>query len=90
MMCGGRAWVLDDFKTLISYDPGAERRREERRVDKGHAALMRRVLDACRGERPFEPGIGAAYAAQSVALAALEAIATGDGVDVIQPARGPE
>ena len=90
VMCGGRAWVLDDFKTLISYDPDAERRREERRADKGHATLMRRVLDACRGERPFEPGIGAAYAAQSVALAALEAIATGDAVDVIQPARGPE
>ena len=43
---------------------------------------MRRVLAACRGEQSFEPGIEAAYAAQSVALAALEAIASGALVDV--------
>ncbi len=81
VLCGGRAWVLDDFKTLISYD-GGERRRDQPRADKGHATLLARVLDACRGERAFEPGIGAAYAAQSVALAALEAIASGCTVAV--------
>ena len=47
---------------------------------------MRRVLAACRGERPFEPGLGAAYAAQSVALAALESIASGGPVEVVLPA----
>jgi polar amino acid transport system substrate-binding protein len=75
VLCGGRAWVLDDFEVLSSFDSHSRRRAGgQARVDKGHRTLMTRVLDACRGQRPFEPGIGAAYAAQSVALAALEAI----------------
>jgi polar amino acid transport system substrate-binding protein len=78
---GGRAWVLDDFGSLTSYN-GGERRRRARRPSKGHAELLGAVLAATRGETPFEPGIGAAYAAQSVALAALEAIATGSAVEV--------
>jgi predicted dehydrogenase len=86
VMSGGRAWVLDDFTSLISYDTGGQRRTDRRRADKGHAALLGRVLDACLGQRLFEPGIGAAYAAQSVALSALEAIASGSVVDVRLPA----
>ncbi|HWM10073.1 MAG TPA: bi-domain-containing oxidoreductase, partial [Solirubrobacteraceae bacterium] len=68
---GGRSWVLDDFRALTSWDPGGESTEEARGQDKGHAELMRRVLAACRGRQPFEPGLLAAYAAQSVALAAL-------------------
>ena len=48
--------------------------------------MLEGVLAAARGERPFEPGIEAGYAAQSVALAALEALATGSAVDVALPA----
>jgi hypothetical protein len=43
---------------------------------------MRRVLAACRGRQSFEPGLEAAYAAQSVALAALDSIASAAAVDV--------
>jgi hypothetical protein len=46
---------------------------------------MRRVLAACRGEQPFEPGLAAAYLAQSVALASLESIASGEPVAVVMP-----
>jgi len=81
---GGRSWALDDFRTLTSF--GAEGTSEERgRGDKGHAELLRGVLAACRGERPFEPGLGAAYMAQSVALGALESISSGQAVDVQGP-----
>jgi predicted dehydrogenase len=83
VLSGARSWLLDDFTSLTSYTGGGQSTRSERRVDKGHAALMAGVLAACRGERPFEPGLAAAYAAQSVALAALESIATGAPVDVI-------
>jgi predicted dehydrogenase/threonine dehydrogenase-like Zn-dependent dehydrogenase len=82
---GGRAWVLDDFSSLTAYAGGSERTTSERRADKGHAALLDTVLAAARGERPFEPGLGAAYAAQSVGLAALESLATGGGVEVRLP-----
>ena len=85
VLAGGRAWVLDDFRALISYDARRERRHQERRVDKGHAALLGQALDACLGQRSFEPGIGAAYAAQSVALAALEALASGGTAEVRPP-----
>jgi hypothetical protein len=78
---GGRAWVLDDFTALTSYD-GGERTESSRRPDKGHAALLAGVLAAARGERSFEPGLAAAYAAQSVAIGALEALATGQSQDV--------
>lgn len=83
VLSSGRSWVLDDFMSLTAYEPDGPRTRSERRPDKGHAALMSRVLAACRGSAPFEPGLGAAYAAQSVALGALESIATGDSVDVV-------
>lgn len=82
---GGRSWVLDDFRALTSYGPDGERTEEAGKADKGHAALLEEVLAACRGERPWEPGLGAAYAAQSVALAALESIASGRAVDTIPP-----
>jgi predicted dehydrogenase len=78
---GGRAWVLDDFVALTSHGAAASEQRGDK-PDKGHAALLGQVLSAARGERPFAPGLGAAYAAQAVALAALEAIATGTAVDV--------
>jgi len=81
---GGRSWALDDFRTLISF--GADGTSDERgHGDKGHAELLQGVLAACRGEHPFEPGLGAAYMAQSVALAALESITSGQAVDVQRP-----
>jgi predicted dehydrogenase len=83
VLSGARSWVLDDFTSLTSYTAAGEQTRTERRADKGHAELMGRVLAACRGEQPFEPGLGAAYAAQSVSLTALESIATGNAVDVV-------
>jgi polar amino acid transport system substrate-binding protein len=82
---GARSWVLDDFRALTSWGPGGERTEEARGQDKGHAELMRRVLAACRGRQPFEPGLLAAYAAQSVALAALESIAAGHAREVPLP-----
>jgi predicted dehydrogenase/threonine dehydrogenase-like Zn-dependent dehydrogenase len=84
---GGRGWVLDDFRSLTSYGADDGESESATTVDKGHQELMRLVLSACRGERPFEPGLDAAYTAQSVALAALESIASGQGVEVIQPGR---
>ena len=83
---GGRSWVLDDFRTLTGYDGDRERAAADKRQDKGHAALLDRVLAAARGRAAFEPGLEAAYAAQSIALAALHSIASGGGVDVL---RGP-
>ena len=77
VMSGGRSWVLDDFLTLTSYGKAGPETQTSRIVDKGHAELVRRVLGACRGEAPFEPGIGPAYVAQLVALAAVEAVASG-------------
>lgn len=83
VLAGGRSWTLDDFGSLTSYDSAGDRIESGRRADKGHSALIRHVLAACRGERRFEPGIGAAYAAQSVALGALESIATGTALEVV-------
>jgi predicted dehydrogenase/threonine dehydrogenase-like Zn-dependent dehydrogenase len=84
LLRGGRSWVLEDFRTLTSF--GSEgTSTATSRGDKGHAALLRGVIAAARGERPFEPGLGAAYLAQSVGLAALESIASGRPVDVQGP-----
>jgi predicted dehydrogenase/threonine dehydrogenase-like Zn-dependent dehydrogenase len=82
---GGRSWVLDDFRALTSWGPGGEHTENARGADKGHAELMRRVLAACRGRQPFEPALLAAYAAQSVALGALESIAAGQAREVPLP-----
>ena len=82
---GGRSWVLDDFRALTSWGPEGEHTEESRGQDKGHAELMRRVLAACRGRQSFEPGLEAAYAAQSVALNALDSIASAAAVEVTLP-----
>jgi predicted dehydrogenase/threonine dehydrogenase-like Zn-dependent dehydrogenase len=85
---GGRSWVLDDFRTLTRYAADGEQTDTARSQDKGHARLMKLVLAACRGERRFEPGLEAAYSAQSVGLAALESIASGTGREVRPPGSG--
>jgi hypothetical protein len=77
--------VLDDFTELTSYEGSSARSESVKRPDKGHAELLKRVLSACRGEAPFEPGLAAAYAAQSVALSALESIASGETAAVPLP-----
>jgi predicted dehydrogenase/threonine dehydrogenase-like Zn-dependent dehydrogenase len=84
VMRGGRAWTLDDFRSLTSYGPNGKRIKRQRRADKGHATLLAGVLTACRGEAPFTPGIDAAYKAQSVALAAIDSIAAGTAITVAQ------
>jgi predicted dehydrogenase/threonine dehydrogenase-like Zn-dependent dehydrogenase len=84
---GGCSWVLDDFVTLTSFDGSGSRTESEKRQDKGHATLLARAFAACRGEAPYEPGLEAAYVAQSVALAALESIASGAPADVVSPPR---
>jgi len=87
VLAGGRAWVLDDFQRLTSFDASGSRTVERGRGDKGHAALMAGVLAACRGEQPPLPGPRAAYLAQSVALAALEAIGSATTREVPAPDR---
>jgi predicted dehydrogenase/threonine dehydrogenase-like Zn-dependent dehydrogenase len=85
ILAGGRAWVLDDFQSLTSFDDEGAQTLEKGRGDKGHAALLRHVLAACRGEARFSPGLRAAYVAQSVALVALDALSCGEVRDVPLP-----
>jgi predicted dehydrogenase len=80
---GGVSWVLDDFRALTTYDGGGEHTEESRRVDKGHAALLDGVIAACRGGGEFIPGIDSAYGATAVGLAALESIASGRAVRLV-------
>ena len=84
LLRGGRSWALEDFRTLTSFGSDGESTSTSR-GDKGHAALLRGVLAAARGEQPFEPGLQAAYLAQSVGLSALESIASGRPVEVQPP-----
>jgi predicted dehydrogenase len=88
LLRGGLAWVLDDFTTLIRYGRDGDHIERSAKPGKGHAELLERLLAAARGEAPFEPGIEAAYAAQSVALAALEALATGSSIEVLPAPEG--
>jgi predicted dehydrogenase len=83
---GGWAWVLDDFGKLTSFAPSRDRTVESGREGKGHAELLQRAFAAARGREPFDPGLEAAYLAQSAALAAHEALASGGAVAVPGPA----
>ena len=49
LLCGGRSWVLDDFRSLTTYAGPEPRTESARQPDKGHAELMRRVLAAFPG-----------------------------------------
>ena len=83
---GGNSWVLDDFLSLTSFAPSGQSTETLKIADKGHATLLSNVVSATLGDRPFEPGIGAAYAAQAVGLAALDSLSTGSA----QPVELPE
>jgi polar amino acid transport system substrate-binding protein len=85
VLAGGRAWVLDDFQRLTSFDSVGSRTVDNGHGDKGHVTLMRRALAACRGEEWFRPGLLAAYLAQSVALAAIESSTCGETVPISLP-----
>jgi predicted dehydrogenase len=85
LLRGGRSWVFDDFRTLTSFGADGTRTETSKSGDKGHGELLHRVIAATRGEQSFEPGLGAAYVAQSVGLAALESIASGQAVEVQPP-----
>ncbi|MGH2880951.1 MAG: bi-domain-containing oxidoreductase [Solirubrobacteraceae bacterium] len=85
VFAGGHGWVLDDFQRLTSFDGDRSRTTDKGAGDKGHATLMAGVLAACREQGSFVPGARAGYLAQSVALAALEAIASGSASEVAQP-----
>ncbi|MDQ3103592.1 MAG: bi-domain-containing oxidoreductase [Actinomycetota bacterium] len=86
---GGSSWVLDDFVSLTSYGSGPVGPATEslKVVDKGHAALLARVISATLGEECFDPGIGAAYAAQAIGLAALDSLSAGTVERVRLPGR---
>jgi predicted dehydrogenase/threonine dehydrogenase-like Zn-dependent dehydrogenase len=86
VLADGRSWVLEDFQRLTSFDRSGSQTVENASGDKGHGALMRRVLAACRAEDHFLPGLRAAYLAQSVALAANEAIGSRATREVLLPA----
>jgi hypothetical protein len=90
VLAGSRAWVLHDFQRLTSFDGDGSRTVDSGGGDKGHAELMRRVLAACRGEQRFTPGVRCAHLAQSVALAALEAIGSGTTCAVAPPPAASE
>jgi predicted dehydrogenase/threonine dehydrogenase-like Zn-dependent dehydrogenase len=85
VLAGGSAWALDDFQRLTSFDGASSRTVDSGHGDKGHAALMRQTLAACREEGRFLPGLRAAYLAQSVALAAVEAVGSGRTCEVRLP-----
>jgi predicted dehydrogenase/threonine dehydrogenase-like Zn-dependent dehydrogenase len=87
VLAGGRAWVLDDFQRLVSFDGAGSRTSEKGQGDKGHALLLSGVLAACRGDGRFSPGPLAAYLAQSVALDGLQAIASATTRSVTLPGR---
>jgi predicted dehydrogenase/threonine dehydrogenase-like Zn-dependent dehydrogenase len=85
VLAGGRAWVLDDFESLTCFQGTGSRTVEKGRRDKGHAALMQRVLASCRGEDTWLPGLSAAYLAQSVAIEAVEAVDSGTTRNIPAP-----
>lgn len=75
---GGTAWVLDDFRRLVRFGTTERTLDDASRADKGHAALMRAMLEACAGSRPFVPGVDEGHRAQVISFAALSAIETGE------------
>lgn len=85
VLAGGEAWVLDDFEQLRHYSATGSHVETAGRADKGHAALMRAFLAACREHGDYSPGLRAGYLAQSVALCALEAIASASTLPIEPP-----
>jgi polar amino acid transport system substrate-binding protein len=81
---GGRAAVLDDFRTLRLYAGGRARTFGGRlsRQDKGHAAELSAFVDAVRKGRPSPIDPEAAAHVTRVTFAAVESTRTGLPVEV--------
>jgi hypothetical protein len=66
--CAGAAYVLDDFVSLASWDPGERTLIGSRTQDKGLQAQWEAFLSAVHGERPWPISLGEQIGASRVAL----------------------
>lgn len=81
VFAGGKAFTLDDFKSLQAY--GVQNKRAATTpVDKGHAQLLRHFCDAVRGKTQLEITAEDGLRATLCSLKALESIRTGTFAEV--------
>jgi predicted dehydrogenase/threonine dehydrogenase-like Zn-dependent dehydrogenase len=81
VFAGGKAFTLDDFKSLQAY--GVQTKIESTTPgDKGHAQLLRHFCDAVRGKTKLEITAEDGLRATLCALKALESIRTGTFADL--------
>lgn len=78
---GGRAGILEDFRTLTLAE-GGRQRRESSGQDKGHAAEMRLLVEAVRGGSASPVPFPEAVAATRATLAVLQSLATGQPISL--------
>lgn len=83
VFCGGTSFVLDDFRSLTTFQGREILVEELKRSERGHRELLAHALDAFRGAASMQPGISAGYIAESVALATLESVADGKFIPVL-------
>jgi predicted dehydrogenase/threonine dehydrogenase-like Zn-dependent dehydrogenase len=81
VFAGGKAFTLDDFKSLQAY--GVQTTKAPTRSgDKGHAQLLRHFCDAVRGKTKLEITAEDGLRATLCSLKALESIRTGTFADL--------
>jgi predicted dehydrogenase len=88
---GGRSAVLDDFRSLVSYDGRKSSKRRGRGQDKGHRMMMQRVRDSLASGVPLRSP--SPLDSMAVTFAALRAAETGQSIDPLaaaSTARSPE
>jgi len=82
VFCGGKTWVIDDFRTTVVVSGGKSDRSDGGKVDKGHGAEIEEFVARCSGLGKPDSSFEQAVAASDATFAIIEALASGSSVAV--------
>ena len=77
VFCERRVFVIDDFKSLTTFQGGRERTERYGRTDKGHKAEMRAFIAMLRGIEPATLPFREAVASTVATFKVIESLTTG-------------
>jgi predicted dehydrogenase len=84
VFAGGRAFVLDNFRSVIEYDETAHAHRALSQ-DKGHAQMLAAFVDALKKGTPSPIALRELYLTSLATFAIVESLETGRPVDLSLP-----
>lgn len=82
VFCGGRVWVIDDFRSLMTAAGGKVRSVRLKSVDKGHREELRAFVDLALGAPASILSFADCVASTAATFKVIESLSSGQRVSV--------